>query len=58
MTDFYKPETYECFNYKSKEITVKELSQLYAMKPEAIVKKNNFSSIDQILPKGEKVYLR
>jgi hypothetical protein len=42
----------------SKEITVKELSQLYAMKPEAIVKKNNFSSIDQILPKGEKVYLR
>ena len=42
----------------SKEITVKELSQLHAMKPEAIVKKNNFSSIDQILPKGEKVYLR
>ncbi len=42
----------------SKEITVKELSQLHAMKPEAIVKKNNFLSIDQILPKGEKVYLR
>ena len=23
MTDFYKPKTYESFNYKSKEITVK-----------------------------------
>ena len=23
MTDFYKPETYEKFNYKSKEIKIK-----------------------------------
>jgi len=40
------------------QMTVKELSQLQGMKPEAIVKKNDFSSINQVLPKGEKVYLR
>ena len=40
------------------ELTPRELSQEYAVKLEPLIRRNQFSSPDQLLPVGEKVILR
>jgi LysM repeat protein len=40
------------------ELTPRELSQKYAVKLEPLMRRNEFSSPDQLLPIGEKVILR
>lgn len=41
-----------------KPMTLREVSQQYAVKLESLMKHNEFSSADDLLPKGEKVTLR
>jgi LysM repeat protein len=40
------------------ELSPRELSQKYAVKLEPLMRRNEFSSPDQLLPVGEKVILR
>lgn len=42
----------------TKEMSLRELSQMEAIKLESLIKLNNISSGDELLPKGEKVTLR
>lgn len=42
----------------TKEMSLRELSQVEAIKLESLIKLNNISSGDELLPKGEKVTLR
>jgi uncharacterized FlgJ-related protein len=42
----------------TREMSLRELSQLEAIRLESLIKMNNISSGDQLLPKGEKVTLR
>jgi uncharacterized FlgJ-related protein len=42
----------------TKEMSLRELSQVEAIKLESLIKLNNISSGDKVLPKGEKVTLR
>ncbi|MEN9399578.1 MAG: hypothetical protein RL632_679 [Bacteroidota bacterium] len=49
----------KCKSVKTEsELTPRELSQKYAVKLEPLMRRNEFSSPDQLLPVGEKVILR
>ena len=53
-----KNRTTSKFIKTESELTPRELSQKYAVKLEPLMRRNQFSSPDQLLPVGEKVILR
>jgi len=53
-----KRRTTSKFIKTESELTPRELSQRYAVKLEPLMRRNQFSSPDQLLPVGEKVILR
>jgi len=53
-----KRRTTSKFIKTESELTPRELSQKYAVKLEPLMRRNQFSSPDQLLPVGEKVILR
>jgi LysM repeat protein len=53
-----KHRTTSKFIKTESELTPRELSQKYAVKLEPLMRRNQFSSPDQLLPVGEKVILR